>query len=103
MEATKGHQAMSGLNESQLVGNELAARAQRGEHVGERRPIASEAPEPQPRARTQIVDPSRRSHKGGASVEWPQVSVIIPTLNEAQNLPHVFAKLPRDLHEVIVV
>jgi glycosyltransferase involved in cell wall biosynthesis len=31
------------------------------------------------------------------------VSVIIPTLNEAQNLPHVFAKLPRDLHEVIVV
>ncbi len=33
----------------------------------------------------------------------PQVSVIIPTLNEARNLPHVFAALPAGLHEVIVV
>jgi glycosyltransferase involved in cell wall biosynthesis len=31
------------------------------------------------------------------------VSVIIPTLNEARNLPHVFARLPDGLHEVIVV
>lgn len=35
--------------------------------------------------------------------EWPRVSVVIPTLNEARNLPHVFAKLPADIHEVIVV
>ena len=34
---------------------------------------------------------------------WPKVSVVIPTLNEAGNLPHVFAKLPAGLHEVIVV
>lgn len=34
---------------------------------------------------------------------WPRVSVIVPTLNEARNLPHVFAELPPDLHEVIVV
>jgi glycosyltransferase involved in cell wall biosynthesis len=34
---------------------------------------------------------------------WPKVSVVIPTLNEARNLPHVFAKLPAGLHEVIVV
>ena len=33
----------------------------------------------------------------------PRVSVIIPTLNEAENLPHVFERLPDDLHEVIVV
>ncbi|HXD55927.1 MAG TPA: glycosyltransferase family 2 protein [Solirubrobacteraceae bacterium] len=33
----------------------------------------------------------------------PTVSVIIPTLNEAENLPHVFAELPEDLYEVIVV
>jgi len=33
----------------------------------------------------------------------PRVSVIIPTLNEARNLPHVFAALPAGLHEVIVV
>jgi len=32
-----------------------------------------------------------------------RVSVVIPTLNEAQNLPHVFARLPHGLHEVIVV
>jgi Glycosyl transferase family 2 len=30
-------------------------------------------------------------------------SVVIPTLNEARNLPHVLAKLPLDVHEVIVV
>ncbi len=34
---------------------------------------------------------------------WPRVSVIVPTLNEAKNLPHVFAELPSGLHEVIVV
>ena len=34
---------------------------------------------------------------------WPRISVIVPTLNEARNLPHVFAELPRGLHEVIVV
>jgi glycosyltransferase involved in cell wall biosynthesis len=34
---------------------------------------------------------------------WPRVSVVIPTLNEARNLPHVFEALPSDIHEVIVV
>ena len=29
--------------------------------------------------------------------------MVIPTLNEARNLPHVFAKLPAGLHEVIIV
>jgi glycosyltransferase involved in cell wall biosynthesis len=33
----------------------------------------------------------------------PRVSVIIPTLNEARNLEHVFAALPAGLHEVILV
>src|SRR6202451_4581636 len=33
----------------------------------------------------------------------PRVSVVIPTLNEARNLDHVFAALPPDLHEVILV
>jgi Glycosyltransferases involved in cell wall biogenesis len=36
--------------------------------------------------------------------EWPRVSVIIPTLNEARNLPHVLPRLLRArLHEVIIV
>jgi glycosyltransferase involved in cell wall biosynthesis len=29
--------------------------------------------------------------------------VVIPTLNEALNLPHVFARLPEDIHEVVIV
>ncbi len=33
---------------------------------------------------------------------WPRVSVVIPTLNEARNLPRVFAALPPDTYEVIV-
>jgi glycosyltransferase involved in cell wall biosynthesis len=33
----------------------------------------------------------------------PRVSVVIPALNEARNLPHVFARLPADIHEVIIV
>ena len=32
----------------------------------------------------------------------PRVSVVVPTFNEAQNLPHVFARMP-DVFEVIVV
>jgi glycosyltransferase involved in cell wall biosynthesis len=33
----------------------------------------------------------------------PKISVVIPTLNEARNLPHVFANLPDNLYEVVVV
>ena len=33
----------------------------------------------------------------------PRVSVVIPALNEARNLPHVFARLPIDIHEIILV
>lgn len=33
----------------------------------------------------------------------PRVSVVVPTFNEAANLPHVFSLLPDGLHEVIVV
>jgi glycosyltransferase involved in cell wall biosynthesis len=33
----------------------------------------------------------------------PRVSVVIPTLNEERNLPHVFKRLPYRLYEVIVV
>jgi glycosyltransferase involved in cell wall biosynthesis len=46
-------------------------------------------------------------HGGWQREAWthrdPSISVIIPALNEARNLPHVFAELPADLHEVIVV
>jgi len=38
-----------------------------------------------------------------AAVRRPRVSVVIPTYNEAKNLPHVFGLLPEDVHQVIVV
>jgi hypothetical protein len=38
------------------------------------------------------------------STEQPTVSVIVPTLNEAKNLPLIFSHLPlRSIHEVILV
>jgi glycosyltransferase involved in cell wall biosynthesis len=33
----------------------------------------------------------------------PTVSVVIPTLNEAANIPHVFATIPDWVHEIILV
>lgn len=33
----------------------------------------------------------------------PSISVVIPTLNEARNIPHVFERLPANIAEVIVV
>jgi len=51
--------------------------------------------------------PRFRREQGDGSharpIERVRVSVIIPTLNEAENLPHVFSRLPDGLHEVIVV
>jgi glycosyltransferase involved in cell wall biosynthesis len=35
---------------------------------------------------------------GGATI-----SVVIPTLNEAANLPHVFARIPEDVYEIVIV
>jgi glycosyltransferase involved in cell wall biosynthesis len=37
------------------------------------------------------------------TIRAPRVSVVVPTYNEARNLPHVFGLLPEGLHEVIVV
>ena len=34
---------------------------------------------------------------------WPRVSVVIPALNEARNLPHVFSLIPSNVYEVILV
>lgn len=45
----------------------------------------------------------RHERRQARATAWPTVSVIIPTLNEAQNLPLVLAELPRDGYEVIIV
>jgi glycosyltransferase involved in cell wall biosynthesis len=44
-----------------------------------------------------------RAGRARTGVLAPRVSVVIPALNEARNLPHVFARLPAGLHEVILV
>ncbi len=37
-------------------------------------------------------------------VQAPKVSVVVPTLNEAKNLPHVFEQLAKhDFHEIVLV
>ena len=41
--------------------------------------------------------------QASSNLSWPRVSVVIPTLNEARNLPYVFSRLPADVYEVIVV
>ena len=33
----------------------------------------------------------------------PTISVIVPAMNEAQNLSHVLPRIPRGVHEVILV
>ena len=45
----------------------------------------------------------RRSTPRGGPRRPPLVSVVIPTLNEARNLPHVFGALPEELHEIVLV
>jgi glycosyltransferase involved in cell wall biosynthesis len=43
------------------------------------------------------------SADGAARSSPPRVSVVIPALNEARNLPSVLARIPADIHEVILV
>jgi glycosyltransferase involved in cell wall biosynthesis len=38
-----------------------------------------------------------------ANAVEPRVSIVMPTKNEARNLPHVFELMPPDIHEIIVV
>jgi glycosyltransferase involved in cell wall biosynthesis len=40
---------------------------------------------------------------GAGAAAAPRVSVVIPTLNEARNLPHVFSRLPADIYEIVLV
>ena len=49
-----------------------------------------------------MTDPECRPD-GGPTRPETRVSVVIPALNEARNLPHVFGRLPDDVYEVIVV
>jgi glycosyltransferase involved in cell wall biosynthesis len=39
----------------------------------------------------------------GVAEHFDRVSVVIPAMNEAENLPYVFAQLPAGLYEVVLV
>ena len=54
-------------------------------------------------ARRTVARAPRRTQIGPARRQYPTVSVVIPTLNEAENLPHVLERLPGWVDEVIVV
>jgi glycosyltransferase involved in cell wall biosynthesis len=43
------------------------------------------------------------SFGGDPSMPLPSVTVVIPALNEARNIPYVFERIPADVHEVILV
>jgi hypothetical protein len=49
------------------------------------------------RGATPYTGPDRRRNRR------TQVSVVVPALNEAENVGHVLRRLPRDIHEVILV
>ncbi|MEV6491351.1 glycosyltransferase family 2 protein [Actinoplanes sp. NPDC051633] len=49
----------------------------------------------------QLSTPAGNTHGSGNTS--PTVSVVIPTLNEERNLPHVFAALPEGIDEVVLV
>jgi glycosyltransferase involved in cell wall biosynthesis len=44
-----------------------------------------------------------REHRRGARPETPRVSVVMPTLNEARNIPYVLPELSRVADEIVVV
>jgi glycosyltransferase involved in cell wall biosynthesis len=39
----------------------------------------------------------------GPRAPEPRISVVVPTYNEARNLPHVLTRIPEDVHEVVIV
>jgi len=81
-----------------MVGGERAAPEFSGQFLSFDG-LLSDAPEDDSRD----LEGERASFQSFYGVPWPKVSVVIPTLNEARNLPHVFSKLPPALHEVIIV
>src|ERR1039458_2929285 len=94
---------MSSVGTRPSAGRELAFRSHPNLNAPDS--IETDAREPEAGDGAAIVGSERRLRPRRADLvtEWPRVSVIIPTINEEQNLPHVLTKLPGRLHEVIIV
>ncbi len=59
-----------------------------------------------PQSGVRYTGPERRSgerRRHGRRAGRPRVSVVIPAMNEADNLPHVFSRLPTFIDEVVLV
>jgi glycosyltransferase involved in cell wall biosynthesis len=54
-------------------------------------------------ASASIEDGARAANAGGTFFDVATVTVIVPALDEADNLPHVLPKIPAWVHEVILV
>jgi glycosyltransferase involved in cell wall biosynthesis len=65
--------------------------------------IDTEAPGTYDMAAVQAARQRFRRSRSSKPATGPRVSVVIPTLNEALNLPHVLAELPASVHEVVIV
>ena len=84
-----------------MAGGELVAAQIRSRGSSAGRPLAGEASLRPDRLAAGSPGGSAVLQAPGSVV--PTVTVVIPALNEARNLPHVFSRLPAGLHEVIVV
>lgn len=62
--------------------------------------MSSPAARPAPAA---VAGPARTPARTPARCAAPRVSVVVPAMNEARNLPYVFATLPDWIHEVVLV
>ncbi|MCU1492005.1 MAG: putative glycosyltransferase [Acidimicrobiaceae bacterium] len=65
--------------------------------------ISAEAAVPSAPAGLRLVQGEGGRELPSAIPAGVRVSLVVPAMNEAENLPHVFARLPEGLHEVILV
>jgi glycosyltransferase involved in cell wall biosynthesis len=72
--------------------------AQRVVHAGERQDFLA-----QPTRPGRYIKVRQLLFRGERALLTPSVSVVVPALNEARNIPHVFARMPDDIYEVILV
>jgi hypothetical protein len=63
--------------------------------------LAQQAAVPPQERQSQAVSQDARKREPGP--ERPTISVVIPTLNEAENLPHVLPYIPEMVDEIILV
>ena len=67
------------------------------------RTISINSPEREAEASVRRLSRLRRQPQTHHKAPEPTISVVIPTLNEAANLPHVLTRIPPSVSEVIVV